>query len=95
MSWAGDMRDVHAQAGGAMFLDVMQPGDLADLVGRAYCGSDRARRLISSIERALEGIAKAPRRTPMLCASCPAPIRAGGDFHLCIAAPARDTPRTA
>jgi hypothetical protein len=90
MSWESDMRAVHAEACGAMHLDLVQPGDFSRLVAASLMGSDAATFLIGAVEQALHGIKKAPRRSPMLCGNCPRPIRRGGEFWVAIASPARD-----
>ena len=90
MSWAEDMRAVHAEAAGCMTLDIICPADVPSLVAYGAMGDQQAKRLTIAVEQALNGIARAPRRRPMLCASCPRPVRPGSEFWVVIASPARD-----
>ena len=68
---------IHEQAGGAIALEVVRLVDVPELIGHALAGDPDAYRILQITNNALRGIQNAPARKPMLCGSCPRPLRAG------------------
>jgi hypothetical protein len=95
MSWQSDMKSVHVEAGGTMSLDLIEFSDLRPLLAGTNLGSERCANLLQLTIAALQRIDRAPSRKPMLCATCPAPVRLGGAFWIAIAMPLRDDPSSA
>lgn len=91
MTWEAGIRSVHAEAAGLMSLHAFRQLDAVPLLARAMCGEVEAMRLSLALCEALGQIHNAPRRRPMLCGSCPRPLRQG-NFAVVIAAPERTDP---
>ncbi len=87
------VRQVHAEAGGALTLQVIQRADLPGLALDALAGSDEAAQLLRQVLDTSAAIEAAPRRRPMLCAQCPRGLR-GGQYAVVVAKPACDAPST-
>jgi hypothetical protein len=71
------LQKMQAESGGVASLFVVRPCDAARLVACALAGNSEAAAVLQAVSRALDGIQRAPRRRPMLCASCPRPLRHG------------------
>lgn len=95
ISWADQMQSVNDEAAGILRLEVFQPSDLPDLVLAALAGDAEAGGFARAINTALGNIARAPRRRPALCGSCPRPVRRNTAFTIVIAVPDRDEPSNA
>ena len=91
MTWKSDMQSLHNEAGGLMRLHVFRQVDAPELIGHAIAGDAEAVRLMRALNDALARINEAPRRYPLLCGSCPRPLRKT-DFAVVLALPHRDDP---
>lgn len=80
-----------SEAGGVMELVVVRPIDAAGVMLDALAGDTRAANVVKAIDRAADAIRDAPRRLPMLCASCPRPLK-GGRYSFGIALPMSENP---
>ena len=87
--WMQGIRDVQAQSGGLMRLEIIRPYDAAVLMLEAAGGNVEARRTLMVVNDALDRIAAAPCRKPSLCGSCPRQVRKI-KFAIAIATPQRD-----
>ncbi len=65
------------QGGGALDIFVVRPIDAARLLGASLAGDADAARLMQVVSQTITNIESAPRRRPMLCGSCPRPLRRG------------------
>ena len=68
---------ITAQGGGVLSLFVVRPIDAPELLGASMAGDANATRLMQVVSQTIAGIERAPRRRPMLCGSCPRPLRTG------------------
>ena len=68
---------VATEGGGMIAFDAVRACDLPMLLGETLGGSQEARMPLQAVEHALNKIKEAPPRRPMLCASCPRPVRDG------------------
>lgn len=80
-----------SEAGGLMELVVVRPVDAIDVMADALAGDSRAVCVLKAIEQAADAIRNAPRRLPMLCASCPRPLRGSG-YAFAVGLPDTDRP---
>ena len=83
---------IQADAGGMMTIVVVHPSEGPALLASAMAGNREALHLFQSVVQSLEGIAKAPKRKPMLCATCPRPLRKATGFSIAVAMPAKGDP---
>lgn len=83
---------IQADAGGVLMVTVVHPSEGPMLLASAMNGNKTAIRLFQAIVQSLEGIARAPRRRPMLCATCPRPLRKMSGFSIAVAMPERGDP---
>ena len=86
MSWAAEMKAVQSEAGGLMSLHVIRPEDTHALLLRIIQGDPEAEQISGALWDTLKRIKGAPRHTPMLCASCPRPVRRD-NFAVVLATP--------
>ena len=95
-TWAEGVQRVSDEAAGVIQLDIIQHADLTELLAHAILGDPEAVRLANMASSVLRRIAAAPRRKPMLCGSCPRPLKLKGHrFSVVIALPGRDQPSNA
>ena len=95
-TWTEGVQRVSNEAAGVIQLDIIKHADLAELLAHAILGDPEAVRLANMASDTLRRIAAAPRRKPMLCASCPTPLRLKGHrFSVVVAIPGRDQPANA
>lgn len=87
-TWAKDVQRLHNEAGGALAVQVVQLTDLPGMLGYALAGDPEAARVCTLVSGTLRRIRDAPRKRPMLCASCPAPLR-NESYAVVAAFPAR------
>ena len=82
-----------AEAAGAVKTWFFTPRDGACLLVGAAAGDAWARGMLRAISECIRRIREAPKRRPILCACCPAPVRtaAGGTFI--VITPYTDAPR--
>lgn len=80
-----------SEAGGVMELVVVRPTDAVDILADVLAGDNQAVRLMRMLDQAATAIRSAAGRLPMLCASCPRPLK-GGRYSFGIALPACDSP---
>ena len=66
---------LQVEAGGVLELIIVRPPDAVGILGEAIAGSETAARIFRAVSTAATGIAAAPRHRPMLCVSCPRPLR--------------------
>lgn len=91
-AWADGVRAVHQEASGVLSLVVVQPGEVAAVAADAIAGYPEAGRLVKALAQAARGIeAASGTRRPMLCASCPRPLRLGR-LAFAVVLPACDDP---
>ena len=88
MTRTSDMQALQQEAGGMMEVFVVRQADAPELLGQVMAGDLDAARLINALCDALAGVKNAPRRAPMLCGSCPRPLRSI-DFSVVLAVPFR------
>ena len=67
------VRRVSAEATGAVDVIVVRQIDAIGLLGDARAGDMEAAGLLQATSQAVARVQSAPRRSPMLCTSCPAP----------------------
>ena len=91
ISLAEGIARFQSEAGGIMELVVVRPADAVDILADVLAGDDQAIRLMRMLDQADTAIRSAPRRLPMLCASCPRPLKRGR-YAFGIALPASDNP---
>ena len=95
-TWAESVQRVSDEAAGIIRLDIIQHADLAELLAHALLGDPEAIRLANMASSVLRRIGSASRREPMLCGSCPRPLKLKGHrFSVVIALPGRDQPSNA
>jgi len=82
---------LHAEAAGALTLHIVEQLDVLDLFAQAMLGNAEATGILRALEQSQNGITAAPKRRPMLCATCPAPLR-NSRYTFVIAMPATDGP---
>lgn len=87
MTWASQMQALNDNAEGVLELHVVRPKDGAMLLIQAFGGDRESQRLLGWVRHVLRQVAAAPRRKPMLCASCPRPLRERDGFAVVIAVP--------
>ena len=85
------VQQVSEEAAGALNVFVVRPIDGPALVADAIAGDPEASCILQGISQAQTRILAAPAREPMLCASCPAPLR-DGRYSFVVALPAKDSP---
>ncbi len=81
---------LQVEAGGVMELYVVRPPDALGILADAIAGDAQAARIYRAVCTATNGIKTAPKKQPMLCASCPRPLRAGTPCSIILAVPRRD-----
>lgn len=88
------VRDIQSEAGGVIELAIVRPIDAPELIGFALASDADAVRLVRAIAETQSHIAAAPKRKPVLCASCPRPLRKHA-HSVVLALPACDDPTKA
>lgn len=88
-AWAKGIEELHKEASGVLAVQVVQQADMAELLGYVLAGDPEAIRVLSVVRDALRRIQDAPRNRPMLCASCPKPLR-NGAYAIIAAFPAHN-----
>lgn len=86
---------IQAEAGGLLELVVVRPDDGLGYISKALCGDLDAARILKAIGAAGVKIDNAPKRMPVLCASCPRPIRTKSHFAFILALPKNGNPANA
>ena len=86
--------DLHHEAGGLLWLSVVEQADILDLLTDAWAGDALAVRLSGCVADIMAWIEDAPRDKPFLCASCPRPVR-GSSYYIVVATSGVDQPRHA
>lgn len=95
MTWADDMRALHANAGGLLELHVLRAFELPAVYYRFACGDQEAGALIAAARHTLKQIKCAPVKRRMLCACCPRPLLPRTPFAIVVATPHRRDPASA
>lgn len=75
---------VAIEGGGMIAFDAVRVRDLPRLLGEALSGNQEARMVLQAVEHALTKVKVAPQRRPMLCTSCPRPVRDGDKFAVVV-----------
>lgn len=86
---------VAAEGGGMIVFDAVRVRDVPLLFAEALGGNQEARMILQAVEHALVKIKEAPQRRPMLCASCPRPVRNGDKFAVAVLRGATEQPSQA
>ena len=89
MTRTQDMQALQQEAGGMMEMRVIRQADAPELLSHVIAGDLDAARMMNALCEALAGVKNAPRRFPMLCGSCPRPLRSI-DFSVVLAIPFRE-----
>ena len=85
------VEQLHEEAGGVLDVRIIRHTDVTSLLARVLAGDLEAFQVLSMAEKVVEGIRRAPRRRPMLCAACPGPLR-NSRYAIALVLPARDDP---
>ena len=85
------MQQVHTEAAGVMYFDVVRRRDMPRMLGAALAGDVEAAHLFRLVQQALDGIAGAAPGQERLCATCPRKLT-GNRFAIVVATPACDDP---
>lgn len=89
-AWADSVRAISKEAAGVIRMEIVQPADLPELMLAALGGDAEAASVMKWVSRTAARIEVGHgTRKPMLCASCPRPLRPGR-CALVIVIPARD-----
>ena len=88
-SWAEGMRAVHDQAAGAVMVEIITPGIMVEMIGEALAGDADVLQRLSVANEFIREARGSPEHRPMLCGTCPQPIRET-PFNMALAIPARD-----
>lgn len=83
---------VHEESGGLLDIRIVRNTDMPALLAQVLVRNAEASQIFTMVSRVVDGIQRAPRRRPMLCGSCPGPLR-NGRFAVALALPARDDPK--
>jgi hypothetical protein len=94
-AWTEGVREVHREAAGVMQILFFDPEAGARLVLGAALGDAWAAGMLVAIADYAQHIAQAPRHKPMLCLTCPTPIRSARGLTFAMTVPAIDGPRHA
>ena len=86
---------VASESGGMIVFDAVRVRDVPLLLVEALGGDQEARMLLQAVEHTLVKIRQAPQRLPMLCASCPRPVRDGSKFAIAVLRGAIEQPSQA
>lgn len=87
------LSNLRVESGGAVDLFVVRPVDAPDVVARALAGDPLAQRVFEALASASRAMDAAPKRKPLLCATCPRPLR-GSAFAIGLVLPMRDNPQS-
>lgn len=68
---------LQSEAGGILELAVIRPIDAVNLLGRVIMGDREAASLLDAVNQTLTRMRDAPASAPLVCVSCPNPIRDG------------------
>ena len=92
-AWREEMTEslqgMRAEGGGVVSIFVVRQCDAIRLLGSARAGNATSLKVLRAVNVANGNIEQAPRRRPMLCASCPRPLRYGG-YSIVVALPDND-----
>ena len=86
------VESVTRQSGGAVEIVVVMQAEIPEVVGAALAGEPGAVQIFQLTIQTLHRIETAPKRDPLLCATCPQALRSDGRFSLVMAIPACDSP---
>jgi hypothetical protein len=86
---AAGLENMQAQSGGVVSIFVVRQCDVISLLGGALGGDVASLKVLRAVNVANDRIEQAPRRKPMLCASCPRPLRHSG-YAVVVALPDND-----
>jgi hypothetical protein len=85
------IQELSTEAAGVLDLAIVRPIDVPALLISSLAGNADATRILQAISDAQKRIVTAPRRSPMLCASCPRPLLQN-DYSFAVALPHCDAP---
>lgn len=91
-AWAASMRRLHEEAAGVVGVTILQPRDMPELMAAALAGDPMAVGLLRTATDTINRIEAAPRRRPMLCGSCPRPLKVKKGLSIVVATPDKDAP---
>ncbi len=94
-TWCRDVENISKEAAGAVEIVVVMEREFPDLVANTLKGDPDSTKLMHLVAQIISRIESASKREPMLCLSCPQPIRQGVEFGLAFAIPSRDDPKGA
>lgn len=87
------LTDLRHEAGGAIELVIVRPIDAPDVLARAVAGDPEAVKVFGALTNAARAVEDAPKKKPVLCATCPRPLRGTG-YTFGIVLPMRDDPQS-
>lgn len=74
MTYAKQMQAIQAEAGGVMEVSLVDRDRYSSLVAASFAGDRMATAILAAIADTIRRVARAPRREPMLCLTCPRPL---------------------
>jgi hypothetical protein len=86
------LRAIQTAGQGVVKIHMLTPDMAAPLLLACAAGSDEAWALARAVEGIINRVSALPRRRPLLCAVCPAPLRSVWGLTIIVAAP--DVPDT-
>lgn len=78
------VHQIAVEGGGALVFDAIRSHDIPLLIAEALAGCQEARTLLQAVEHTLRKLQHAPQRRPMLCLSCPKPVRDGDKYSVVV-----------
>jgi len=87
------LANLRTESGGAVDLFIVRPVDAPDVVAHALASDPLAVKVFEALANASRAVEAAPKKRPLLCATCPRPLR-GTAFAFGLVLPMRDDPRS-
>lgn len=91
-AFADAVHTIHAESGGLLDLLIVRAIDMPPIIAEATAGSPDAIMLVFALEDTMKRIEAAPRRSPMLCVSCPRPLLRKTLYSFAVVLPSRERP---
>jgi hypothetical protein len=93
--WRDGVQAVNDEAAGLLRLQFFAPIDAAPLALGALAGDTRSAGILLAIADCLRHVRNAPAAEPILCLTCPAPVRQTIGTVVCLAIPETERPTNA